>query len=143
MDRSRVSTVTQFAALSREQLMQKLEEAEEENQIQGNNLEIIQQSVAQVSEALEVARNEKASLMEKNKKWVKRLDDEMEKNVEEVTKLTSRIHELESMNQDLILNHSTIADPISSRQMQIIEPCSPTGTVRYSNMSKSDLVYLH
>ena len=81
--------------------------------------------------------------MDKNRKWVKRLDDEMEKNVEEVTKLTSRIHELESMNQDLILNHSTIADPISSRQMQIIEPGSPTGTVRYSNMSKSDLVYLH
>lgn len=54
--------------------------------------------MAQVSEALEVARNEKASLMEKNRKWVKRLDDEMEKNVEEVTKLTTRIQELEAMN---------------------------------------------
>lgn len=31
MDRSRVSAVTQFAAFSREQLMQKLEEAEEES----------------------------------------------------------------------------------------------------------------
>ena len=36
--------------------------------------------------------------MDKNKKWVKRLDDEMEKNVEEVTKLTTRIQELESIN---------------------------------------------
>lgn len=60
--------------------------------------------MAQINGALEVARTEKASLMEKNKKWVKRLDDEMEKNVEEVTKLTTRIQELETMNQDLIMN---------------------------------------
>lgn len=60
--------------------------------------------MAQINGALEVARTEKASLMEKNKKWVKRLDDEMERNVEEVTKLTTRIQELETMNQDLIMN---------------------------------------
>ena len=60
--------------------------------------------MAQVNEALEVAKTEKASLMVKNKKWVKRLDEEMEKNVEEVTKLTARIQELESLSQDLIMN---------------------------------------
>lgn len=60
--------------------------------------------MAQINGALEVARTEKASLMEKNKKWVKRLDDEMEKNVKEVTELTTRIQELETMNQDLIMN---------------------------------------
>ena len=81
--------------------------------------------------------------MVKNKKWVKRLDEEMEKNVEEVTKLTARIQELESLSQDLIMNQTTTADPVSSRHVQIVEPCSPSGTVRYSNMSKSDLVYLH
>ena len=60
--------------------------------------------MAQGNEALEVAKTEKASLMVKNKKWVKRLDVEMEKNVEEVTKLTARIQELESLSQDLIMN---------------------------------------
>ena len=41
------------------------------------------------------------------------------------------------------MNQTAIADPVSSRQLQIIEPSSPQGSVRYSNMSKSDLVYLH
>ena len=39
----------------------------------------------------------------------------MEKNVEEVTKLTQRIQELESINHDLIMNQNSMADPISSR----------------------------
>ena len=84
--------------------MQKLEENEEEQANLTNNLEFMKQSLQQVNEALEVAKAEKASLMEKNKKWVKKLDDEMEKNAEEVTQLTARIQELESINKDLTMN---------------------------------------
>ena len=41
MDNTRMSAVSQFAAFSREQLMQKLEETEEENANQANTLEVM------------------------------------------------------------------------------------------------------